>query len=224
MDINKVFNEDCTVTMGRFLDNSIDLIVTDPPYGMDFQSGHRKIKHDKIVNDTSLDWMPTVFKECKRILKDDGHAYFFCSFHFIDTFLQTLKSVCFEVKNILIWHKNNTGMGDLEGDYAPQYEFIIFCSNGNKKLNGRRDSNILKFARTNNDFHPTQKPVDLIRFLIQKSSNENDIVFDGFMGCGTTAIASYIEHRNFIGSEIDPNHYNTCQSRLSKHLTIQQLF
>ena len=54
-------------------------------------------------------------------------------------------------------------MGDLTGDYAPKYEMIIFCSNGKKKLNGNRDSNILKYQRTNNELHPTQKPVKLLR-------------------------------------------------------------
>lgn len=224
MELNRIYNEDCRVTLAGMLDNSVDLIVTDPPYGMEFQSGYRKVKHEVISNDDNLSWMWEVFTGCKRVLKDNGHAYFFCSFHNIDKFMQELKQVGFNIKNILIWMKNNTGMGDLEGDYAPQYEFIIFCSNGVKKLNGRRDSNILKFARTMNNLHPTEKPIDLIRYLIMKSSDIGDIVADFFSGSGTTPAGCIKENRQFIASEIDVTHYKTSIKRISLQQSQQQLF
>lgn len=224
MPVSEVYNEDCRETLKRMKQHTIDLIVTDPPYGMDFQSGHRKVKHNKITHDDNLEWMGEVFRQCYRVLKPNCHSYFFCSFHNVDTFLIKLKLAGFSVKNILIWHKNNTGMGDLEGDYAPQYEFIIFCSNGAKKLNGRRDSNIVKFSRTNNTLHPTEKPVDLIRYLIIKSSNEGDVVFDPFLGSGTTISACIKEKRQYIGSEIDPIHYATSLKRITNNLSIQSLF
>lgn len=72
-------------------------------------------------------------------------------------------------------------MGDLEGDYAPKYEMILFCSSGEKKLNDGRDANIIKATRTQNELHPTQKPVDLIEFLAKKSTQQGDKVFDPFM-------------------------------------------
>ena len=64
-------------------------------------------------------------------------------------------SISINVKNLLVWFKNNTGMGDLKGDYAPQHELCLFCSNGDKKLKMGRHSNILKYARTNNELHST---------------------------------------------------------------------
>lgn len=73
-------------------------------------------------------------------------------------------------------------MGDLKGSYAYQYELIIYAVKGKVKLNGKRDSDILKFKKTGNNFHPTQKPVELLEYLIEKSSSNNGVVFDGFMG------------------------------------------
>jgi len=110
--------------------------------------------------------------------------------------------------------KNNTGMGDLYGDYAPKYEMIIFCSNGSKKLNGSRDSNILKAKRTTNENHPTEKPVDLISYLIEKSSQENDIVLDTFAGSFSTAKACKETKRNFICFEIEGSYCRTAKKLL----------
>jgi len=107
-------------------------------------------------------------------------------------------------------------MGDLKGDYAPKYEMILFATKGRRLLNGGRDPNIVKFARTGNKLHPTQKPVELISYLVNKSSKENDIVYDPFMGSGTTAEAAYDNKRNYIGSEIDEIYYEISLTRVDQ--------
>jgi len=205
-------------------DESIDLIVTDPPYGMSFVSSHRKVKHKEIANDQNLLWLPDWFKSQYRLLKTNSHAYVFCSYHHIDKFISCSKESGFEVKNVLIWHKNNTGMGDLEGDYAPQYEFILFLSKGRRILNGRRDSNIIKCPKTGNNNHPTEKPVPLIQFLISKSSNPGDLVLDNFFGSGSCAIACSNLNRRFIGHEIDEERYNDASKRVQMILSQTKLF
>ena len=179
--LNEIVNIDWKEAITQVSDKSIDLVVTDPPYGMKFQSNYRKVKHKSIQNDDNLDWLESWVIELKRVCKDEAHLYIFCSWHNIDLFKQIVGAY-FQVKNILIWEKNNTGMGDLEGDYASKYEMILFCSNGSKKLNGGRDANILKAKRTGNENHPTEKPVNLIRYLIEKSSNKGDLVLDTFAG------------------------------------------
>lgn len=183
----------------------VDLVVTDPPYGMNFQSNHRKEKHNKIEGDVSLEWVDSWVAELKRLCKPEAHLYVFCSWHNVDVFKRELGAF-FNVKNILIWEKNNTGMGDLEGDYAPKYEMCIFCSNGVKKLNGGRDANILKARRTQNENHPTEKPVNLIQYLIEKSSQKGDIVLDTFAGSFSTARAAKATHRHFLCFEIEPEY------------------
>ena len=213
--LNKVFNECGINGMSRIENNTIDLVLTDVPYGMSFQSNFRKEKHLEIQNDDNLDWLPEWIREVDRISKEDAHLYIFCSHHNIEVFKSEIQKYR-KVKNILIWEKNNTGMGDLFGDYAPKYEFIIFCSNGKKKLNGGRDSNIIKASRTGNIHHGTEKPVDLMEFFICKSSEENDIVLDTFAGSGATLIGAKNTNRNYIGFEIELEHFETINKRLLK--------
>lgn len=189
--------------------------MTDIPYGMDFQSNHRKEKHLKIQNDIDVNWFPDWIKEIDRVSKDDAHLYIFCSHHKIDFFKSEIEKFR-KVKNILIWEKNNTGMGDLFGDYASKYEMVLFCSNGNKKLNGGRDANIIKANRTQNNLHPTEKPVNLMEYFISKSSNENDIVLDTFAGSGSTLVACKNTKRHYIGFEIEEIYFNTINKRLSQ--------
>ncbi len=191
----------------------VDCIATDPPFGMSFQSSHRKEKHIKIANDDNLDWLPEFVKDCYDLAKENTHHYFFCSFHFVDIFKQELQKH-FKVKNILIWEKNNTSMGDLTADYAPKYEMVIFCHKGRRELTGKRHANIFKFARTGNEFHPTQKPVKLMEFLIGNSTTQNEIVFDPFMGSGTTGIACKNLNRDFIGIELEEKYFKTAENRI----------
>lgn len=215
-------NQDCFDLFKSIGDKSIDLVLTDPPYGMSFQSGHRKEKHEKILNDDNLDWLPKWCEEIHRVSKDHSHLYIFCSWHKIDVFKIELEKY-FKIKNILIWEKNNTGMGDLYGDYAPQYEMCIFINNG-KNLNNGRHSNIIKAKRTNNELHPTQKPVNLMEFLIQKSTKQNDLVLDTFSGSFSTAIACKNTKRRFIGCEINKEYFDNALDRIKLLSNQQKLF
>ena len=221
--LNKIHHADCLDILKQLPDKCIDLVLTDPPYGMNFQSGYRQQKHRKIENDNNIDWFPIWIQQINRIKKDDGHLYIFCSFHNVDIFKNEIEKY-FDIKNILIWQKNNTGMGDLINDYAPQYELILYCNPNNKPLKGSRDSNILKYKRTNNEMHPTQKPVDLMAYLIKKSSNENDLVLDTFAGSCPVAIACYDMKRNFICVEKDKEYYEASVKRLEDHKKQLTLF
>ena len=216
-------NEDCFNLLKRIKDKSIDLVLTDPPYGMSFQSGHRKEKYDQIKNDDNLDWLPLWVSEIKRVSKDDSHIYIWCSWHKIDVFKNEIEKH-FKIKNILVWVKNGGGMGDLYGGYGGCHEFCLFINNG-KNLNGKRDTDCITGAyRTGNHYHPTQKPVNLMEYLIEKSSNKGDLVLDCFSGSGTTAIACHNTERFFVGSELDLLYYQTSVNRIKDHISQQRLF
>jgi len=220
---NKIINADCMDILKQLPDKCIDLLLTDVPYGMNFQSNYRQIKYNKIQNDDNLNWLPEWCKQISRVVKDNAHLYIFCSWHNVDIFKQEIEKYI-KVKNILIWAKNNTGMGDLFNDYAPQYEMIIYCNPNNKPLNYGRDSNILRFNRTNNENHPTEKPIDLMTYLISKSSVEGDLVLDTFAGSCPVAIASHNLKRRFICIEKDKDYYDASVERLKNAQAQMKLF
>lgn len=215
MEDYNIYCGDCLNYMKKIPSESIDLIVTDPPYLIDFQSGYRKRKYNKIKNDAVQNekLISEYFEHCYRILKNDTTIYCFCSWHHIDIFKQEFEKY-FKLKNIIIWQKNNTSMGDLNGSYAPKYEMVLFGHKGRRLLNGFRYPDILEFKRTNNKLHPTEKPVDLLELFIKQSSDINDVVFDGFMGSGSTGVACINTNRKFIGCELDENYFKIAEQRL----------
>lgn len=192
---------------------SVDMILTDPPYGMEFQSNHRNEKYSKIKNDKDLSWLDGWVDELFRVASDNTAHYVFCSFHNIDKFKQALEQK-FKIKNMLVWEKNNTSMGDLKADFAPKYEMIIFIQKGRRIINGKRDPNILKFNRTGNKLHPTQKPVDLLQYLLEKFSDAGATILDPFMGSGSTGVAAKNLNRDFIGIEMDEGYFKIAQERI----------
>ena len=213
----KLYKGDCLEIMDKLIEKGVkvDAIITDPPYGMEFKSNHRKIKYENIINDNNLEWLDEHFEKVNNILENNAHGYCFCSFHHVDKFKQSIEKF-FKVKNILIWEKNNTGMGDLKGDYAPKYEMIIYFHKGRRLLEGKRHPNIFKYAKTGNKLHPTQKPKDLIEFLIKNSTKENETIFDGFMGSGSTGVACKNTNRKFIGIELDDKYFEIAKKRIEE--------
>ena len=216
MNIN-IYNEDCLEWMKRIPNGSIDAIITDPPYWMDFQSNYRKEKYDKIKNDKWIEWIDDFIDEIYRVMKDNTHWYIFSSFHNVDKFKQSIERK-FKFKNILIWEKNNTSMWDLKGDYAPKYEMLLFFHKWRRNLLWWfRHPNIFKFNRTWNNFHPTEKPVDLIEFLIKNSTIEKESILDPFLWSGTTWVACKNTNRNFIWFEMDKWYFEIAQERINKN-------
>lgn len=208
---------DCLKIMDDLISKGIkvDAIITDPPYGIAFQSNQRREKYESIKNDSNLDWLDNFVDKVYLLAKDNSAHYVFCSFHHIDKFKQAFERK-FTVKNILVWEKNNISMGDLKGNFAPKIEFILFLQKGRRLINGKRDPNIFKFNRTRNELHPTQKPVDLMEYLIEKFTDENEIVFDPFMGSGSTGVACVNTNRNFIGIELDENYFEIADKRIAE--------
>ena len=204
---------DCLELMKEIPDGSVDMVLTDPPYGMNFQSNYRKIRHRVIENDSNLDWISDFVSEIYRVSADNSAHYIFCSWHNIDIFKQEFEKK-FRIKNILTWVKNNTSMGDLKGDFAPRTEFILFMHKGRRLIRGKRDSNVLEFKRTRNELHPSQKPVDMLEYMIEKFSDSGNLIVDPFMGSGSTGVACVNTNRKFIGIEKDDKYFEIAEKRI----------
>lgn len=216
----KLLHGDCVELMKNIPDKSIDLIVTDPPYLIKYKTNYRKDKnHDfcsEILNDDNYDCISNYIKQCYRILKDDTAMYMFCNCDRVDFFKQQLEKAGFKIKNMIIWVKNNWTAGDLKAQFGKQYEIIFLVNKGRKCFNGGRITDVWNFNRVagKNQLHQNQKPIDLLEQCILKHSNENDIVFDGFMGSGSTGVAALNLGRNFIGIELNENYFNIAKNRI----------
>lgn len=220
----KLIHGDCLEEMMKLADDGVkvDLICTDPPYLMNYKTNHRKDKtHDfckPIANDTNFELIKDIMPLLFELLNQGGAIYMFCNANHIDYFKQQIEQH-FTLKNILIWVKNNWSAGDLKGAYAKQTEFILYAVKGRHVLNGARDTDTLYYNRVvgNMQLHQNQKPVDLCKYLINKSSNENDTVLDCFMGSGSTGVACLQTNRNFIGIELEEKYYNIAKKRCSAY-------
>ena len=229
MEINKIYNGDCIDGMKHMPDESIDLIVTDPPYLINYKTSYRKDKAHKfssyIENDDNPDIISQYIKECHRIMKPDTAMYMFCSFDKVEFFKVELEKY-FKVKNMIVWVKNNHTAGDLEAQFGKQYELVFLVNKGRSIINGKRLTDVWNFKRVPSDslIHQNQKPLALIEQCILKHSQEGDTVFDGFMGSGTTAEACINTNRNYLGFELDKDYYNVAQKRLEYRNSLISLF
>ena len=220
METDVIYQSDCIVGMQGLPPHCIDLIVTDPPYLISYKTNYRHDKtHDfctEILNDNNKQLIVDYVNECYRILKPNTAMYMFCSSKTIDFFKVTAESAGFKLKNIIVWVKNNWTAGDLTAQFGQQYEPILLLNKGRRTFNGERLTDVWNFPRVagKSQVHQNQKPVKLIEQCILKHSNEGDVIFDGFLGSGTTALAAVNTNRHYIGFEIDPNYFDIASKRI----------
>lgn len=213
--------------MKNIPDKSIDLVVTDPPYLIKYKTNARKDKNHRfcseILNDDNYELISDYIKECYRILKNNTAMYMFCNCDRVDYFKQELEKTGFKIKNMIIWVKNNGTAGDLKAQFRKQYEIMFLVNKGRCFFNGKRITDVWKFDRVSGkrQLHQNQKPIDLLEQCILKHSKENDIVFDGFMGSGSTGIAAIKNNRNFIGIELDDGYFKIAQNRIKEHFSLE---
>ena len=209
----ELWRGDCLELMKAIPDGSVHLVLTDPPYGIDFQSNFRKNKFNKIENDSAVN--AEFLDECKRVLKDTGAFYCFTRWDVYPSWIEQI-SKRFKVKNCIVWFKRGGGLGDLKKGYIYNHEFIIYCAEKNHRLNGKRRNDVFEFAKDapSTYVHPTQKPISLLKEIIERSSNEGGVVLDCFMGSGSTGVACVNTNRRFIGIELDEGYFNIAKKRI----------
>jgi DNA modification methylase len=207
---------DCTLYLGDCLNvlpltELVDAIITDPPYGVSFQSNRREVKYDKITNDSELSWLPALCAALYDALADDSVMVSFYGFPHIDKFMTEWKAAGFEPKSHFVWLKNNIGCGWFT---RPQHESAYLLTKGSPKKPVTAPSNVLRADMTGNEYHPTQKPVTLLERLIKPYTEREGTVLDPFMGSGTTGVACVKTGRKFIGIEIEPEYYEVACKRI----------
>jgi site-specific DNA-methyltransferase (adenine-specific) len=217
---NKLICGDALIELEKLEDGSIDLVITDPPYGIDYSSNRSQysgaVTKETIKND-GFDDAVDLLKGCCDVLsrktKKDSHLYFFTS-HKVYSHFEKIISQYFDIKNMIVWDKGNHGAGDLEGSWGNRHELIIFATKGNRKLN-KRKADIIQISKISSEkmIHPTQKPEQLIKELIDASAQKADTICDPFMGSGSTIKAiKEFDGLNYIGIEVDKERFEKAKS------------
>ena len=218
--VNKIIQGDCREILRKLPDESVDLLLTDPPYGMRYRA---KKWGRPMQGDGDLSWFRPFIREAYRVLRPNTHAYLFCNEYGLTTFRVEMAAAGFRVKRLLVWVKDQHTAGDLGGDYANRTEYLLFGHKGRRLLNGHRDANVLFFKRAGRKRdHPTEKPEDMLRYLIQKSSAPGELVLDPFAGSGTTCRAAKDLGRRFLGIEIDHAYAKIARKRLAHPTKLRQ--
>jgi len=240
--MNNIYNDDCTIIMKNLQDESVDLILTDPPYQIEYidnianysykQRGIDK-KTRSIKNDFEggIDW-DTFFRESYRVLKPKKMLYMCCRADMLINIGEFIKRSKFKYAHDFVWQKGDMGYGNLNV-MGTTHELIIGLSKDfpekcrsiyiDGKLKKRTPASYVgKLSKKEYYGHPTQKPVGMMAYIILNRTDENDLVLDSFAGVGSTPVAAKLLNRNYISIELDKEHFDKMKKRLEdkKHLAI----
>lgn len=228
----KLYNKDCLEIFKKIPDESIDLVIIDPPYQIT-KRGNSGTTGGMLKNKLSMDGKIFIHNDIKpeqyipeiyRVLKDGTHFYIMSNHINLQKILNSCISEGFKFIKSLIWNKGNKIMG---GYYMSQFEYILFFRKGKaKRINNCGTSDVLEIPnkktkdKNGKNIHDTEKPISLMKILVENSSNENDVVLDCFMGVGGVGIACVDTNRKFIGIEIDENYFSIAKNRIENNINL----
>ena len=245
--MNKIYNQDCIDGMKTIPDGKMDLIVTDPPFAINFKakkanynrtasrvlSGYHEIKVEDYYDFTNT-WMHEVY----RILKKSGTMYVFSGWNNLADILNAIEEIGFITVNHIIW-KYQFGVVTSRKFVTSHYHCLYICKNDKKRkffpyerfskeeknnqgrsLHYKDKEDVWEIKReywTGDEKTPTKLPAEIIKKILQYSSEEGDLVFDPFLGSGQTAVVSKLLKRNYIGFEIVKEYFDFISKRLKSN-------
>lgn len=228
----KLINGNNLDTLSDIPDNSIDLILTDPPYNISRNNNFESLNRAGIdfgdwdKNADLLTWID----EIPRIVRNGSSIIIFNDWRNLGDIAERLEKNGFVVKDIIRWEKTNPMPRNRDRRYIVDYEFAIWAVEKHNKWIFNRQSNkydrsefrvpITGKAEKMLGSHPTQKPIKLMEELLLRHSNENDIVLDPFMGSGSTGVACQNLNRDFIGIELDETYFKIAENRIREAQTL----
>ena len=219
---NEIYNIDCMEGLKLIDDNSIDLVIIDPPYLLNINNVKNLSNMNRYANDLlnlkdgfDLKVLDLLIQKMKKI-----NIYIYCSKRQVKDLLNY-----FSNKNcnheILTWHKQNPSP-IINNNYLPDTEYILFFREKGVKLYGNYHTKRKYYISLTNKVdkqkykHPTIKPLELIEYHIENSSKEGDLILDCFAGSGTTLVGAINKNRRYIGFEIDKNYYEIAKKRIEE--------
>lgn len=231
-----LINDDCFNILKKIPDNSIDLILTDPPYNIaKYSTGNIKFDWRSDINNDLAQWDLTELNpkdlvgEFKRILKPSGNIFIFCSYNIIGEYHKAFDPE-FDTFQFMVWHKTNPVPNFRKSSFLNSCELIVSCWNKGHTWNFSTQREMHNFVEAGicmgserikdengKSLHPTQKPVSVLKKIITTASNEGDIVLDCFNGVASTGDAALSLNRRYLGVEVDKQYYDASVERLSKY-------
>lgn len=202
-----------------------DMVFTDPPYGVSYEGGHNKKKRDGIQNDTleGID-LTNLFRD--SLMNADIFSHSHSAFYIwyangkaVETF-KSFSELNLEVRAVICWYKVKSGLGAFMSQYIPNYEPCIYAykSGCSPQWFGASDEKTVWELKkeSKNQYHPTQKPVELPERAMRNSSKINDVIYDCFLGSGSTMVAAHQLNRKCYGMELDPKYCQVIVDRMLK--------
>jgi DNA modification methylase len=204
---NTVLLGDCISIMQSLPANSIDFILTDPPYLVRYQDRDGR----SIQNDSNSDWLVPAFAEAYRVLKQDRFMISFYGWTQVDKFFHAWRSAGFRIIGHLVFRKQYASKSRF---LKYQHEQAYLLAKGDPALPEYPIPDVIDMPYSGNKLHPTQKPVAALKQLIETFSQKQDLVLDPFCGSGSTLLAAKILNRRYLGIELDPQYHAAAKRRL----------
>ena len=194
-------------TLEKLPDNSIDLVITDPPYLINYRDRAGR----KIINDDNPQAVLSVYNELYRVLKNGSYCISFYGWSTIAAFSESWKQAGFSIAGHLVWHKDYSSSA---GHVRYHHEAAYLLAKGSPDKPVKPLPDVLQWDYTGNKSHPTEKSVNIISPLINTYSRAGDVVLDPFCGSGTTAVSAVLNNRDYLGIEIEEKYCDLAQRRI----------
>lgn len=215
----QIIQGDCLDVLRSMPDASVDAVVTDPPYGIDYQSA-RRTDESKRLPRIKNDQTPFVWflKDAARVLRVGGRLLCFCRWDTAEAFRQAIAWSGLTIRAQIAWDREHHGMGDTRGSPSPRHDIVWYATNGRYEFASGRPSSVVRSQRISgqNLLHPNEKPVSLMASLAEHYSCGGETILDPFAGSGTTGVACVQTGRKFIGIEIDPGYCEIARKRIAE--------
>jgi site-specific DNA-methyltransferase (adenine-specific) len=207
--INTITHGDCIEIMREMPANSIDFILTDPPYLVNYRDRSGRT----IQNDVNADWLKPAMAEAYRVLRQDRVAVMYYGWSRVDAFFEAWRSAGFQPVGHIVFRKSYSSKSRF---LRYQHEQAFLLAKGRPPLPKEPLMDVMDMPYSGNKLHPTQKPVPVLAQLIRSFSLLGDIVLDPFAGSGSTCAAALLTGRKYIGMELDAEYFDQASARLQR--------
>jgi DNA modification methylase len=207
--LNTIHHGDCIQKMHEMPANSVDFILTDPPYLVNYRDRDGRT----IQNDANADWLKPAMAEAFRVLKQDRVAVMFYGWTKVDAFFEAWKGAGFQPVGHIVFRKAYSSRSRF---LCYQHEQAFLLAKGRPPLPKHPLGDVMDMPYSGNKLHPTQKPVATLARLIRSFSLPGEIVLDAFAGAGSTCAAAALTGRRYIGIELDDVYYAQASERMTR--------